>query len=486
MAPYLIKRGHRFYARVAIPRDLRHLYPGRTHLVATLGTGDLAVASQRKVDQLKKWDDEFKAHRNGGKPRSPSLRAELEEEARRFRESYAQARDDEDRGVVDDVLHARMEAILGAPLDELDDPEAEIDPAHRVAMEEFADRARGVVMLMGAFEEYAKGADIKAATVVKYRRALRELLALMGRKDARPELVTDDVAEAYVEWLNTKATSRRNGKPLDPATKRGRVNALSAFWQDHLERRKVVPKGSNPWRNHTITGTRQKATAPDARTAWSDADIIAYANGPERGERAKYTKRTLVELLVLGLYTGARLEELCARTLGDVVPIKGGYLLKIHGGKSAAATRDLPVLHPLPVAVLKGRIGKRTDPAAYLFAEFVPGGPDGKRSWQVQKALGHYRDDVGLPDGVVFHTTRNTFATLMERLAIPEAWADRYFGHKARTLRGRVYAQASPESLATIARKVKYPARVEKALEAALKGALQERNTAVKPHATKG
>src|SRR5439155_10291304 len=122
--------------------------------------------------------------------------------------------------------------------------------------------------------------------------------------------------------------------------------------------------------------------------------------------------------------TGARLDELCSRRIGDFDRVKGGYVMHIRDAKTPDGLRDLPVLHPIPVAVIRERIGKRKD--GFLFAELAPGGPDNKRSWQVQKAMGRYRRILELPMGVNFHSTRRTFATVMERRGVNQHWATRY------------------------------------------------------------
>ena len=127
--------------------------------------------------------------------------------------------------------------------------------------------------------------------------------------------------------------------------------------------------------------------------------------------------------------------------------------------------RDLPILHPIPVAVVRERIGKRKD--RRLFKELVAGGPDKKRSWQVDKAINDYlRGGLGLPEGVRFHQTRHSFATQMEEQAIDPRWADRYFGHAVQGLMGKRYAHA--KVMEKVAKAISYPAKVERAFAKAL------------------
>jgi len=170
----------------------------------------------------------------------------------------------------------------------------------------------------------------------------------------------------------------------------------------------------------------------------------------------------------LGLFTGARLNELCERRLADVEPVRGRYILHIRNAKTKSGIRSLPIYHKIPVAILRERIGKRKDPAAQLFAEFIPGGPDKRLSWQVQKALGRYRDKVGLGTETDFHSTRRNFAQRMKALKVFPLAAMRYVGHKPRDITFGLYSQVTAESLREVARKVAYPKKIEKAFKVAL------------------
>ena len=85
-------------------------------------------------------------------------------------------------------------------------------------------------------------------------------------------------------------------------------------------------------------------------------------------------------------------------------------------GKTSAASRVVPIN-----SVLKTVINKLFEKSkdGYLITDISPGGDDNKRSWNFQKRLGRIRKEIELPEGVVFHSLRNTFTTRMENLGIP-------------------------------------------------------------------
>jgi hypothetical protein len=140
-------------------------------------------------------------------------------------------------------------------------------------------------------------------------------------------------------------------------------------------------------------------------------------------------------------------------------------MLHIRKAKTGAGVRSIPVLHAIPVEILRRRIGNRKASDAQLFAELNPGGPMDQLSWHVQKALGRYRDRLGLPAEVDQHSTRRQFATQVERLGIDPLAAERYFGHKPAGLMRGLYAKGTDEGMRKVAQAFRYPAEIEASLK---------------------
>lgn len=453
--PYLFLRGSRWWVRVKVPAKLRDFYTS-PHVERSTGTDSLKDAELERdlrVLQIKReFRDKLRAA-TGAMPSDVRLALGLRDDIRKLHRS-----DDADD-------QRNLEALEGVVTDRAYDIAEKGGTERAKAFATIALDTKGKT-LQEAFAEWIGVEGFQGGTCAKYRRAFDEVLGHFGLPDALPSFVTAERVRGYVEYVNTKAVTPK-GAPLDPATKRARLNAMSGFWR-WMESVDLAPAGSAAfWRGHVIAGARAKARQVVKERPYKDAEIIALCEGPERRPNATYSKRTMIELTALGLLTGARLEELCARTLGDIEAVKGaGYVLHIRDAKTPSGNRSLPIRHAIAVAVIKRRIGKRSDPNAYLFAELVPGGPDRKRSWQVQKSLGDYRRELGLPEGVNFHSTRRSFATRMEELGVEERWAERYFGHKPKSLIGSIYSK--PQVLDDVAKAIKYPAPIERALRAAL------------------
>ena len=76
----------------------------------------------------------------------------------------------------------------------------------------------------------------------------------------------------------------------------------------------------------------------------------------------------------------------------------------------------------------------------YVITGLNPGGYDKKRSWNFQKRLGRLRKQAGLPENVVFHSLRNTFATRMENLGVPRNHISQLMGHEDGNMALDVYS----------------------------------------------
>ena len=90
------------------------------------------------------------------------------------------------------------------------------------------------------------------------------------------------------------------------------------------------------------------------------------------------------------------------------------------------------------------------------------GGYDNKRSWNFQKKLGRLRKKIGIPEGVVFHTLRNTFATQMENLDIPKNHISQLMGHADSNMALDLYSKGPKiELLAESIKKLTYEEEID-------------------------
>lgn len=138
-------------------------------------------------------------------------------------------------------------------------------------------------------------------------------------------------------------------------------------------------------------------------------------------------------LVRLGLYTGARLGELCQLTKADVVAEEGVLFLSVSADAEAGRT-------------VKTRNSVRRVPVhkqllADGFEEWVAERP-GDRLFPWESAVASKRlmrrfRDAGLGKGKVFHSLRHTFISAA-RTVMEEEWREKLTGHRSQRV-GRAY-----------------------------------------------
>lgn len=433
-----------WYVRTKIPAAVVEHYGGHTHKRQSLRTEKLEEANRLKGKWVELWRREFDQLQ--GKAAFSSVADELRFQMRREAALGNEAAVDALRN------HAQVKA-------------EEIEARHDLSKAQrfFSLATTALPTLREAMEEWLPTAGSRKGTQVHYRLAVERLLEFLGG-DAVPDDVTEGRALDYYDHMLMVYKTR--------ATYQGKLRPLGAFWE-WMGVRRYVPRTYNPWRGRGLKWPNERAM-PKAKRPFSDDELLTLLQGT-----ATY-KGSLAEIVVLGLYTGARLDEVCSLRIADVVPANGetaGFVVRIGqtGGKRAASIRDVVVTHEIPTGILRRRRdAKRTKEASsQLFPDLVPGGHDNKLSWHVSKAFGRYRDDCKLPHGVDFHSLRRTFVTRLENTqGMDVVKIARYVGHKIKGMTFGVYSGGSSEqTMRLVADAINYPAKIEQAAVAFLANA---------------
>lgn len=167
-------------------------------------------------------------------------------------------------------------------------------------------------------------------------------------------------------------------------------------------------------------------------------------------EALKEKDKSLADLIALGAYTGARVEEL-GRLTNETC--KAGVFI-IDKSKTNAGVREVPI-HP-SVAPLVARMLKASKDG-YL----VPSTSDnqyGLRMAALGQKFTRLKTKLGYGPDHVFHNTRSTLITLMQQAGVPEVIATDVVGHDKKTMTYGLYSSGSSmaQKLEAIS-KVAYP-----------------------------
>jgi len=435
---YLQRVGGTWYARVRVPRTLEK-YTKQTHIRKSLETGDRAEANRRKhavVGKIKAELDRLRKAPESSKERGISFA-----DAKEWREAAAQLEASGDRYNLQELtLSATTKA-----------EEIEQLYGHDKAKRWYKAATVTTATLSELMTTYMDLSDYKESTKHGHRKALSEVLVFLDAPDAHPEDLNRKIA---IQFIDKELTQRG----LAHNTIRDRLVSLGGFWS-WMSSRGAVPEDTNPWKGHKVSKKQNTGSTPPKR-AYTDPELLLLLAGTN--ETIKWpTYSYLPDLLVLGLFTGCREEELCCLQIKDIETEKGHSIISVTDAKTKAGIRYVAVTHPAPLAILKRRIAANK---VRLFPELKPGGLDDKFSASAVKAYGRYRRACAVPDGTDYHSFRRNVITVLERAGVGQVEIARYVGHKVGTMAGDTYSAGGDRAgaLAT-AKQIRHSQDVEDA-----------------------
>ncbi|HKU65957.1 MAG TPA: site-specific integrase [Rhizomicrobium sp.] len=311
------------------------------------------------------------------------------------------------------------------------------------------------------FEKFCRDAPLDAmerSDVADFLDKLGGLNPAYGRRPTKT-LSLDELLKAHpatTEGLSSKTLNRHSGaldKFFDWAIKTGRLT------------------GNNPAAGHRRQ--HHQGDHDDARRPFTPDELKHLLDGKifkvPRASRTNPTHHTadttLAWLILIALFSGMRLDEICSLRTEDLAQENGITFFNVvsHDGrrlKTAAAKRRVPVHSKL----FEMGFGEYVSAAVarehqYLFPALKRGGPDKKLSWYISKRFTTYRRSVGVKDPkTVFHCLRKNAATALERARIPENEAVQILGHKKLTMSYGLYSEGIDlAGLKSVVEAIKYP-----------------------------
>lgn len=347
-------------------------------------------------------------------------------------------------------VHAYLQAQASNPSRDLclaiPDPRATTPVAPLLGPQVDLHNLRPSMGLDSLSEEWAATSSLKT---VRFQRqqAYKELRRYLGANHS-PMVVTGALGASYVDECLLRSTD-------SPSTRRRKLSALAAFWE-WMAVRCYLPRGTNPWKGFRIS-SECTPNKPKKRPYTMPELVQLFSGTP--------SYPALREVMVLGLYTGARIDELCSILRGDVRVEDGYVYIHIGRSKTPAGTRTLAVWHPIAKGLLMRRLERKGAKTAQLFPELKGGGYDNKLSWRVGQAFRYHRNGRGLTGVTDFHSLRRTFITRLENLGVDQVRIARYVGHSLPTLAFQLYSGGATEATqASTAQLIEYAKEVEDAV----------------------
>ncbi|MBG32962.1 site-specific integrase [Alcanivorax jadensis] len=450
----IILRGGNWYVRLSVPADVRPIL-NRREYTASLKTGSKQEAQRLKLPFLQTWRDEIAEARGltqdlGEKQRETAYTAsqaiqgylndsvrlsalgktkeaneasfELLKELDSFGLDYEavlplvqkyRGGDIADRvGFQKELTELLQRQVVTAinPVNQKEVGQILKDPSHYRA------KSPITVTRLDAFEDYQRRRGIVAKTVDTQLSRLKKLKAWL--EENQRELNHEGV-ETYLDTLDCANK-----------TKKQHLFAGNSFWKWAIKKDKTFKRQhqeqANPFENQHIEevrGVRKKE-----RKAFTVTDIQKLHESVKG--------KTLADLIMLGAYTGARIEELCQLKVSDVVKEDGVDCLYIRDGKTSNAERIVPVHKDLKPLIK--RLAKEADGDFLLPASSK--NKYGTRSDSLSKQFGRLKKDLGYGEEHVFHSLRKSFITFLQNNDISGLTIASIVGHETGTITFDVYS----------------------------------------------
>lgn len=190
---------------------------------------------------------------------------------------------------------------------------------------------------------------------------------------------------------------------------------------------------------------KKKVAANKQRPLWRAEDLQRlFASPIWRGSKSEVRQDQPGHIIIrnwkfwvplLGLFQGARLEEICQLRAEDIRSQEGVWIMDIHDRdgnklKNVQSRRLLP-LHPDILKMGFVRYVRETapQPKDRIFRDLTAGGPDAKLSHYPTRWFGTLRQRLGIPDGVDFHSFRHNATSGLLSAGVPVPVVGLILGH---------------------------------------------------------
>ena len=421
---YLKKRHNVWWVRIRVPTEAKEIM-GKTEMWKNLYTKDLLEANRKKHKVIGLMYEEVEQAKRDfeGKREKLSKEFQISKYAEYLREAdIITPGDDDDRRVITlELLENKLIELHGSEKahEILYDDEQQWDDKknNSLAKKNFIDSIKRTdpsyspLSLVSESFLSEKKKSIKYSSYKKKQSHIDHFIRWTSDRDITN--IDKKIVGDYV-------TSIIKNKNPSPATIRDIASSIGSLFK-WAEGRGYIER--SPFYNLNLPKINRSSKK---RIPWSNENIMKFLKSEIIGEN-EFTATCVA------LYSGMRINEICNIQKGNI----SENCFKVLESKTEASQRVIPihpVLKPIIEMFLKSTLEE------FLIKGIKSGGYDKKRSWNFVKKHGRLRKNINLPEGVVFHSLRNTFATRMENLGIPRNHTSQLMGHEDSNMALDVYS----------------------------------------------
>ena len=402
------KRFNVWYAKLTVPADVRHII-GKVRFFQSTQTGSNSEALPRVALLVSRWKDEIEQARGV----LPSAKASFWDTVRH---EYINAKDEAHQLAVQDHIEKAVAAIK--------DPEK--------ASQAWKQATGQITPLAPLVEQWKGSLRLAQKTIDQQHRDVSRMADyFVGLEELTPQKI-----KAWTDKLRAEGTTASSFERIG--------NGCRSFWSYLQQSGTKAMIDPDPFVGPFKLAQRVAVSNKLERVGFTARELsTVYSAAVKKGDQP------LADLIALGAYTGARIEELCKLTKETA---RGGILRM--GTKTEASERECPV-HPA-VAPVVARLMKASKDG-YL----IPSAAENQyenRSGPLSQRFGHLKTSLGFGRQHVFHSIRHTLVTLMHQAGVTKEVIADVVGHEKGNFTLDTYGSGSSKAqkLKAIA-KVSYP-----------------------------
>jgi integrase len=231
------------------------------------------------------------------------------------------------------------------------------------------------------------------------------------------------------------------------------LSELRGYWK-YLVALELASVDPDPFANLVMPqGSKKDVASGDHWQPFTAQQVVDLL----KAAKAKKTDPALADLITLGMWTGGRIDSLCALKIED---IKDDHFT-ILDDKTAAGRRDVPI-HSKLKPTIERLIGKRK--TGFLIEKTtIERGAKGEnkyasRSDAIGKRFGKLKAAMKFGRVHVFHSIRKTVVTLLENAGVSENVTADIVGHEKPRITYGLYSGGNDVSVMKAAiEKLSYP-----------------------------
>lgn len=415
---HLVKRYNTYFAVLYVPQDVQYVL-GKSKFSKSTQTDNFKLAKKIAEVYVMGWKAEIESART--KSDEPLIQSA--KELRQLLKSSP-------RHLVQEVMEQEKQ--------KLQDPKKVL---HLQVFEQITSGKHYLVDLIKNWEKHEQ----KRGLATKSIDQMRSDLELITNQFPVAKLLTLESIELWI-----KHTAKKGKLTASSVT---RIIGSGRNFFKYLQSIKEVSKTEiNPF---IVPDEFKISNKPNSKTLNKTQSYLPYSatevvNLYQQALMDKDEK--LANLILLGMHTGARIEELCSLLCKDINLIEES--IAIRNAKTEAGERVIPIHSVIKDRIIQ-MIEKSTDD--YLFTKLNKN-KYGDRSNSLGKRFGRMKEKVGFTTRQYsFHSIRKTFTTLLENEGVGENITADIIGHEKPRITYGLYSGGSTlETMRKAIEKIRY------------------------------